>query len=132
MSNVEKVKVSRSNSGLGLFTTTFFNKGDLVIEYTGETITNEEADRRGGKYLFELNDKYTIDGKGRENISRYINHSCKPNCFPELNEDETRVFIYAKKKISSGEEITYNYGKDYFKRIIKPLGCKCLACKAKQ
>lgn len=131
MSKNEKVKVGRSDSGLGLFATTYFIKDDLVIEYTGEIITSEEANRRGGKYLFELNDKYTIDGKGRENISRYINHSCKPNCYPELSEDETKIHIYAKKKISPNEEITYDYGKDYFKRIIKPIGCKCLACKTK-
>lgn len=132
MKNAARVKVRRGSAGLGLFSTIPFSKGDLVIEYTGKTITNDEANERGGRYLFELNNKYTIDGKGRENISRYINHSCRPNCYPELNEDETRIFIYAKKKIFPGEEITYNYGKDYFKRIIKPIGCKCTVCAAKQ
>lgn len=121
-------KAKRSSAGLGLFATQEYKKGDLIIEYTGETITEAEANRRGGKYLFELNDKWTIDGKSRENLARYINHSCKPNAEPELNEDETQVHIYAKKKISPGDEITYHYGKDYFKRIIKPLGCRCEKC----
>lgn len=120
-----KVQVKRASAGLGLFAAAPFKKGDLVIEYTGEVITEEEANRRGGKYLFELNDNWAIDGKGRENLARYINHSCKPNCYPELNEDETRVFIYAKRKISPGEELTYNYGKDYYERMIKPAGCRC-------
>jgi SET domain-containing protein len=130
MSKLTKLKVKRSSAGLGLFASTPFAKGDLVIEYTGEMISDEEANQRGGKYLFELNDRWTIDGKGRENLARYINHSCRPNCYPELNEDETKVFIYAKRKISPGEEITYNYGKDYFKRIIKPEHCRCAKCKS--
>lgn len=128
---MSKLKVKRSSAGLGLFANQNFSKGDLVIEYTGEIITEKEANRRGGKYLFELNDDWTIDGKGRENKARYINHSCKPNCYPELSEDEKQVFIYAKKKISSGEEITYDYGKDYFNQLIKPLGCRCEHCSSK-
>jgi uncharacterized protein len=122
-------KVKRSSAGLGLFALKTFCKGELIIEYTGEIISETEANRRGGKYLFELNEQRTIDGKGRENIARYINHSCKPNCYPELNEDETRVFIYAKRKINSGEELTYDYGKDYFKQVIAPIGCRCEKCR---
>lgn len=124
----EKVQVKRSSAGLGLFAITPFKKGDLVIEYTGEIIREAEANRRGGKYLFELNDDWTIDGKSRENIARYINHSCKPNCYPELNDGETKVFIYAKRKIAPGEELTYDYGKDYVTQVIKPAGCKCDSC----
>lgn len=125
------VKVKRSSAGLGLFANQEFKKDNLIIEYTGETISEEEANKRGGKYLFELNDKWAIDGKGRQNIARYLNHSCKPNCYPELNEDETKVFIYAKRKIVPGEELTYNYGRNYFKELIKPLGCKCIKCETR-
>src|SRR6056297_3328536 len=114
LSDMSKPVVKRSNIGLGLFATQSYMKGDLIIEYTGETITVDKADERGGKYLFQLNKKLVIDGKGRENISRYINHSCRPNAYPELSEDETQVHIYAKKKIAPGDEITYNYGSDYF------------------
>ncbi len=122
--------IQKSTSGLGLFATRVYKRGDLIIEYTGEVITEEEANRRGGKYLFELNDKFTIDGKGRENLARYINHSCLPSAYPELTYNEKQVFIYAKRKIAIGEEITYNYGKDYFNRVIKPLGCRCVKCTA--
>ena len=124
----KNVITKRGSAGLGLFATHAFKKGDLIIEYTGETITEEEANQRGGKYLFELNDSHVIDGKERKNLARYINHSCRPNCYPELNEKETKVFIFAKKKIAPDEELTYNYGKDYFKQIIKPLGCRCSKC----
>lgn len=127
-SGTKTVIVKRSSAGLGLFAAAAFSKNDLIIEYTGEVISDEEAERRGGKYLFELNDSWTIDGKGRENLARYMNHSCKPNCYAELTEDEKRVFIYAKRKIAPGEELTYDYGTDYFKRVIKPLGCRCVKC----
>lgn len=123
-----RVSVKKSSAGLGLYSNVCLQKGDLVIEYTGETISEPEANRRGGKYLFELNDNWTIDGKKRENIARYINHSCKPNCYPELNKKETRIFIYAKRKIAPGEELTYNYGNDYVKKVIRPTGCKCDSC----
>ena len=125
---MSKPVVKRGSAGLGLFATKHYVKGDLIIEYTGEIISQDEANERGGKYLFQLNKKSVIDGKGRQNISRYINHSCRPTAYPELNEDETRIHIYAKKKIAPGDEITYNYGSDYFKRIIKPLGCRCSKC----
>jgi SET domain-containing protein len=124
--------VKRSSAGLGLFAARAYKKGDLVIEYTGEVISDDEAQRRGGRYLFELNDKWTIDGKGRENTARYINHSCKPNCYPELNDEETRVFIYAKRAIEPGEELTYNYGSYYFKMIMGPHGCRCESCTKKR
>lgn len=122
------VQVKRSSAGLGLFASKDFKKGRRVIEYTGEKISADEANVRGGKYLFELNDKWTIDGKGRENTARYINHSCRPNCYPELNASETRVFIFAKKNIAAGEELTYDYGKEYFKELIAPFGCRCVKC----
>lgn len=122
--------VKRSNAGLGLFANRTYQKGDLIIEYTGETISTDEGNRRGGRYLFELNDDWMIDGKGRANTARYINHSCRPNAYPELSEDETQVHIYAKRKISSGEEIVYNYGKTYFDMVLKPMGCRCAKCQS--
>lgn len=130
MSANEKYVVKKSSAGLGLFALTDFKKGDLVIEYTGEKITEAEANRRGGKYLFELNEKWTIDGKGRENIARYLNHSCKPNCEPELDKKEEHIYIYAKKAIKTGEELTYNYGKMYFNDLIGKNSCRCASCVA--
>lgn len=124
--------VKRSSAGLGLFANRPFKKGELVIEYTGEVISDAEAQRRGGRYLFELNDEWTIDGKGRQNTARYINHSCKPNCYPELTDDETQVFIYAKRAIAPGEELTYNYGTYYFDVMFGKDGCRCEACTTKR
>lgn len=124
-----KVKVGKSYAGMGLFADQDIQPGQRIIEYTGERIPTEEANRRGGKYLFEINSKITIDGKDRKNLARYINHECKPNC--EANLEKGRVFIYAWKKIKKGDELTYDYGKEYFDEIIKPHGCLCPGCRAK-
>ncbi|MCF7831312.1 MAG: SET domain-containing protein [Candidatus Pacebacteria bacterium] len=124
----KKIAVKRSSAGLGLFAIQDFKKGELVIEYTGDRITDAEAQKRGGKYLFQVNDNLTIDGTKRHNTGRYMNHACKPNAEAEHDEETDRIYIRAKKPIKSGEEITYHYGKDYFKRMIQPVGCKCASC----
>jgi SET domain-containing protein len=120
---MKKFLVKRGLNGLGLYANTDFKKGEKILEYVGEIISVDEADRRGGKYLFELDEKWTIDGKSRENIARYINHSCVPNCETEV--DGKRVFVYTIKKVTAGEELTYDYGKEYFKEYIEPKGCRC-------
>lgn len=122
------VKVKRGTSGLGLFAAEAILKEQVIIEYTGELITDDEADQRGGKYLFTVKKNLIIDGKGRENTARYINHSCDPNAEAEHDTDEDRIYIRACKSIADGEEITYDYGKEYFDDHIKPGGCRCRKC----
>jgi hypothetical protein len=119
-------RVGRSKSGLGLFATEFIPKGRFIIRYTGPRITNAEADRRDNRYLFELNNRWTIDGKGRANVARYINHSCRPNA--EVYFVGHTIKIRARKNIEPGEEIGYDYGRDHFDAYIKPKGCKCVKC----
>lgn len=123
----EGVHVGRSSAGLGLFATRAFKKGERIIEYFGRTLTNAEEYTSKSKYLFEINSRKTIDGTTRENIARYINHSCKPNCEPEI--ERGRVFIDATKAIKLGEEFTYDYGEEYVDEHIKPYGCRCAKCK---
>ncbi len=125
------VCVKRSSAGLGLFANQEFKKGDFIIEYTGEQITHEESDRRGGKYLFILNEKIVVDGKERKNTARYINHACSPNAEAETDDEEKKIRIFARRKIKKGEEITYDYGKEYWKEYIQPYGCRCASCIAK-
>lgn len=113
-------------NGIGLFACKRLPAKKKILEYVGEIITSKEADRRGGKYLFEISNRRTIDGKGRDNLARYINHSCDPNCETEI--DGSRVFVWSLRSIKDGEEITYDYGKEYFDEYIKPKGCRCLKC----
>ena len=124
----EQLKVKRGINGFGLFTTVPIKKGTYVIEYIGELISADEADRRGGQYLFEINSRWTIDGKGRDNLARYINHSCRPNCESDTNERTKTITIEAIKNIQAGEELTYDYGKMFWNDYIKPKGCRCLKC----
>jgi len=123
--------IKRTKTGLGLFALQPIAKGKRIIEYIGEIITNEEADRRGGKYLFELDEKRSIDGKSRTNIARYINHSCRPNA--EGLTTGRRIWIWALKNIKEGEQITIDYGKAYLDSHIKRCQCeKCVATRKKR
>ena len=119
--------IKRTAHGLGLFTLVPIPAGKRIIEYTGPIISNEEVDKRpNGKYFFELNTKWSVDGSPRSNLARYINHSCRPNA--EAIISGRRVWIWSKRAIKAGEELSYNYGQDYFDVHIKPVGCKCAKC----
>ena len=127
-------RVGKSKTGLGLFAIREIKKGELIVRYRGPKIRNEEADRRadrGNKYLYEVNNRWTIDGTNRKNVARYANHSCRPNAESDVLRGH-KVVIRAIKKIQPGQEILYDYGKDYFDLILKPLGCKCDKCHEKR
>ena len=94
---------------VGVFTTTAVRKGSRVLEYDGERITPEEADRRYNHsprtYLYGLEDgKTVIDGEG---MGAYLNHSCDPNC--EVDEIKGRVWLFALRNIAPGEELVWDY-----------------------
>ena len=73
-------------------------------------------------YLFNLNNKYDLDGDVPWNTARLINHSCSNNC--EYEEKGLKVWVIAIKNIKKNEELTCDYGfgfdKDY-----KDFPCKC-------
>jgi hypothetical protein len=68
-----------------------------------------------------------IDAKHGGNSSRWINHSCKPNC--EADEEGGRVFIKALRNIKAGEELFYDYGliidAPYTKKLLAEYPCWC-------
>ncbi len=121
--------VKRSNTGLGLFAGGPIPKGACVIEYIGDEITKEQEEKSRSKYLFEIHARKTIDGAPRWNTARYINHSCRPNCEPNIHKG--RVFIHAKRNIKPGEELNYDYGKNYFNQYLKDI-CGCAKCQEKK
>jgi SET domain-containing protein len=121
--------VRRSSSGFGLFAECAIEKGACIIEYVGRIITSDKDLPERNSYLFAVSARKTIDGSPRSNTARYINHSCKPNCEPVIYKG--RVFVMAKRRIQPGEELNYNYGKEFFDMNIKPKGCRCSACQAK-
>ena len=101
--------------GRGAFATRPIKRGTRIIEYTGERISPEEADRRyddGGMgrhhtFLFSVDSKVCIDAAVDGNDARFINHSCAPNC--EAVDERKRIYIEAIRDIAPGEELTYDY-----------------------
>ena len=127
------LRVGRSRTGLGLFASKPFKKKAYIATYRGPLISNAEAEareRRGVRYLFELNSRWTIDGSSRWNLARYANHSCRPNA--EAVERKRKIVLVARRRIKEGEEVTYDYGKDYFVAFIKKSGCRCDRCREKR
>ena len=134
ISSHKPYRVGRSRTGLGLFATKPIKKGTRIIRYFGPILDCriKEQDDIENKYLFELNGRWTIDGSVRKNVARYINHSCRPNAESDVRPRERKVYIRAIKNIEPGEEINYDYGTDYFKAYLKPIGCKCDSCEKKR
>ena len=122
-------RVGRSVTGLGLFATKPIKRGVYIATYRGRRITTKEADRRearGARYQFELNKRWTTDGSPRWNLARYINHSCRPNAKPVGRRGG--IVIVALRGIEPGEEITYDYGRDYLKHFFKMTSFRIAAC----
>jgi SET domain-containing protein len=124
-----KVRVGKAFAGLGLFADEDIKKGTYIIQYIGKKITNKEAAEKPNKYIFDLNKRFSLDGSPRYNIARYVNHVCKiynaDSC-----DDQGKIFYEANRDIKKGEEITTDYGEEYFNQYIKPVGCRCVSCKA--
>ena len=134
ISSNKPYRIGRSRTGLGLFATKPIKKGTKIVRYFGPLLDSRNKKHEGieNKYLFELNGRWTIDGSVRRNIARYINHACRPNAESDVSERKRKVVIRAIRNIQPGEEINYDYGSDYFKAYLKPIGCKCDACEKKR
>ena len=102
-------------AGRGAFASRRIPKGSCIIEYKGERISQDEADRRypydpdepHHTFLFNLEEDVVVDGGVGGNSSRFINHSCAPNCEAVIEDD--RIWIYALRTIREGEELLYDY-----------------------
>jgi SET domain-containing protein len=128
------IKRSRSRiSGWGVFATRPISKNTRIIDYAGEKITNRESLRREKQYLkrghiwcFKLNSRYARDAAVGGNVARFINHSCRPNCYSQIVGDT--IWIRAARRIRRGEELTYDYytdGEGSIRCQCRP-GCKVL------
>lgn len=126
-------RLGRSLTGLGLFATRPIKKRKRIAEYKGPRLNVEDAlkaENSGNRYLFEVNSKWTIDGKSRKNLARYFNHSCNPNVDSTIRGG--RVFIYTLRNIKEGEELVYHYGNDYLKNVIGKENCLCSRCRKRR
>ena len=127
-------KILRKRSGLhgyGVFAMEPINKNRRIIDYAGELITNKQSERREDRYLskgciwvFRVNRNWSRDAAVGGNDARFINHSCKPNCWIEV-VDKT-IWVRASKPIAKGEELSYDYnteGDKIIQCLCRP-GCK--------
>jgi len=108
------VRVGRSRiEGTGLFAKRRIHRGARIIEYAGERVESARLmfpiDGAQGPqiYTFRLNETTVIDGARGGNVSRFINHSCAPNC--EAYSFDDRMYIYAQVDIVRGQELTFDY-----------------------
>jgi len=101
--------------GQGAFATRPIKRGTRIIEYTGERISHDEADKRYDDtgmsrhhtFLFSIDKSKVIDAAVGGNDARFINHSCAPNC--EAVDEKKRIYIEAIRDIAEGEELSYDY-----------------------
>lgn len=119
---MKKYEVRKSAiHGNGVFAAQDIAEGEWIVDYLGEKIDKEESNRRGlateeaakesgggAVYIFELDDKFDIDGNFEYNAARFINHACRTNC--EAVCEDGKIRFYATRDIQKGEEILYNYG----------------------
>jgi hypothetical protein len=121
--------------GKGVFAVQDLAEGETLIEYVGEVVSWKEALRRhphdpkdpNHTFYFHIDEDHVIDAKYGGNSSRWINHSCAPNC--EADEQDGRVFIKALRNIQAGEELFYDYGliidAKYTKKLKAEYQCWC-------
>lgn len=116
-SDSRRIQTRRSGvHGKGVFALQDLAEGETLIEYVGEVISWPEALRRhphdpaqpNHTFYFHINETQVIDAHVGGNSSRWINHSCAPNCLAD--EQDGRIFIKARRAIKAGEELNYDYG----------------------
>jgi SET domain-containing protein len=103
--------------GWGVFATQTIPRNKRIIDYAGEKISNQESLKRERRYIkeghiwcFKLTNRTVIDAGVGGNMARFINHSCRPNCYVHIVGG--MIWIRAARKIRKGEELTYNYNTD--------------------
>jgi SET domain-containing protein len=101
----------------GVFSTTSIPKNKRIVHYAGEKISNQESLKRESRYIrgghiwcFKLTNRTVIDAGVGGNVARFINHSCKPNCYIDIKAGV--IWIRAARAIRRGEELTYDYNTD--------------------
>ncbi|HUQ87256.1 MAG TPA: SET domain-containing protein-lysine N-methyltransferase [Vicinamibacterales bacterium] len=131
--NIERKKSQLH--GFGVFALETINKNKRIVDYAGELISNKQSESREDRYLskgciwvFRVNRNWSRDAAVGGNIARFINHSCRPNCWIEVDAKTKTIWVRAAKQIRKGQELTYDYNTEGDKVI----PCRCRpGCKTK-
>ena len=122
-------KIKKSNiDNRGVYAAKNIKAGKIIIYYKGKIITKKETEKNPkydndkAIYLFNLNNRYDLDGDFEYNDARLINHTCNPNC--EVAGKGLKLWIFALRDIKKGEELSYDYGFGYDENY-KDFVCKC-------
>ena len=127
MSKLYRIKDSKIDKK-GLYAKKDIAPGTRIIQYIGKLITkkqtenNDKFDNDKDIYLFNLNNRYDLDGDFKWNTARLINHSCDPNC--EVEGKGLEIWVTSTRFIKKGEELSYDYGFG-FDQDFKQFPCKC-------
>ncbi len=119
-----------------MFASRAIARGEWIVEYTGERLTDAECEARSVDWVpdepyhtlfFEVSANLVIDGGVGGNESRFINHSCEPNCVVAIEHE--RVHLHAARDIAAGEELTFDYAYDweahYPPQMVESHRCAC-------
>jgi uncharacterized protein len=138
----KRIEVRRSGvHGKGVYATEPIRKGARIIEYTGKHIPwkvamdlpARDADDPYHTFFFSLDNGDVIDAAKGGNESRWINHSCDPNC--ETTEEDDRIFVHALRSLRPGDELFYDYrivpAERRTKKLAKEFACHCGSAKCR-
>ncbi|XP_015754821.1 PREDICTED: histone-lysine N-methyltransferase NSD2-like isoform X2 [Acropora digitifera] len=123
--------------GWGLRCKEDVKKGQFVIEYVGELIDDATCQERVQKgeditnyYMLTIDKDCIIDAGPMGNLSRFMNHSCDPNCETQkwTVNGEVRVGLFASREIMAGEELTFDYQLDCLGNEKKKCHCGAKNC----
>ena len=110
-----------------MFTSRNIEKGELIIEYTGNVTTWENVRHDAANlYIYFVNEDHVINAKDHsESIARYANDANGLTRIDGLHNNSRfvningKIFIKATRLIRAGEEILVNYGKTYWETVKK-------------
>ena len=102
--------------GLGVYALSPIPEGDFVCYYEGEQLSLAQVEQRYpmgvADYLFQIEDDFYVDGANSNHVSRYINHQELGNLAVSI--EESRLAFHALCEIPQGDELTFDYGLDYW------------------